>query len=135
MNVNIVEVPPDELVEGNQYLFRWHPPLDDPQMNLRSGTFTGYIIDPFEGFSFENIRIMNANHQDVLIPNENYSANIGPRTLYFYRNVIDDQLDRINSRSAVPAAGAGGKKMKSRRSKRRKSSHNMRLKRRKSRRS
>ena len=108
MNVNIVEVPPDELVEGNQYLFRWNPPLDDVQMNLRSGTFTGYIIDPFEGFSFENIRIMNANHQDVLIPNENYSANIGPRTLYFYRNVIDDQLDRINSRSAAPAAG--GKK-------------------------
>lgn len=116
MNVNIVEVPPDELVEGNQYLFRWHPPLDDPQMNLRSGTFTGYIIDPFEGFSFENIRIMNANHQDVLIPNENYSANIGPRTLYFYSYVPP-----INS-----FEGAGT---------RRKSRRSMRLKRKKSRRS
>ena len=85
MDVNIVEIPPDELVEGNQYLFLWDPPLDDLQMNLRSGTFTGYIIDPFEGFSFENIRIMNVNYPDLLIPNEKYSANIGPRTLHFYR--------------------------------------------------
>ena len=132
MNINIVEVPPDELVEGNQYLFRWYPPLDDAQMNIRSGIFTGYIVDPFEGFSFENIRIMNANHQDVLIPNENYSANIGPRTLYFYRYVVDVEIDAINSRSAAPAAG--GKKMKSRSLKRRKSRRNKRLNRRKSRR-
>jgi hypothetical protein len=132
MNVGVVEVPPDELVEGNQYLFMWSPPLDDVQMNVRSGIFTGYIIDPFEGFSFENIRIINRNHRDLVIPNENYSANIGPRTLHFYRNVIDAQIDEINSRSAAPAAG--GKKRKSGSLKCRRSRRNMRLKRKKSRR-
>jgi len=130
MDVNIVEIPPDELIEGNQYLFLWNPPLDDVQMNLRSGTFTGYIIDPFEGFSFENIRIMNVNYPDLLIPNENYSANIGPRTLHFYRYVIDEHI----SRTPPAAAAAGVKKRKYRRSKRRTSRHNMRLKRKKSRR-
>jgi hypothetical protein len=134
MDINIVEIPPDELVEGNQYFFLWNPPLDNVQMNLRSGTFTGYIIDPFEGFSFENIRIMNANYPDVLIPNENYSANIGPRTLHFYRYVIDVQLDEINSSSPAAAAAAGVKKRKSRSLKRKKSRRNMRLKHRKSRR-
>ncbi len=118
MDINIVEIPPDELVEGNQYLFLWNPPLDDAQMNIRSGIFTGYIIDPFEGFSFENIRIINRNYPDLVIPNENYSANIGPRILHFYRYVIDDNIDQLNSRTATPAAG--GKKRKSMSLKRRK---------------
>ena len=47
MDINIVEVPPDELVEGNQYLFRWNPPLDDRQINIQSVIFAGYIIDPY----------------------------------------------------------------------------------------
>lgn len=125
MDVNIVEIPPDELVEGNEYLFMWSPPLDDVQMNIRSGIFTGYIVDPFEGFSFENIRIINRNYRDLVIPNENYSANIGPRTLHFYRYVIEVQ---------AAAAAAGVKKLKSRSLKRRKSRRNKRLKRRRSRR-
>jgi hypothetical protein len=127
MDVNIVEIPPDELVEGNQYLFMWSPPLDDVQMNIRSGIFTGYIIDPFEGFSFENIRIINRNYPDLVIPNENYSANIGPRTLHFFRYIVDVRIDEIISNSPfVPAAG--GKKRKSRSLKRRKSRRRLRLK-------
>ncbi len=40
MDINIVEIPLDELVEGNQYLFLWNPSLDNVQMNIRSGIFT-----------------------------------------------------------------------------------------------